>query len=1037
MKFSGKIAFLLIFLAVATLGKLQAQYFGQNKVKYDDFEPEILETKHLDIYHFLDDSTRMDKFGQMSERWFLRHQALFADTFKNKVPMIIYNNHADFQQTTITSGIIGVGTGGFTEGYRNRVVMPFTVSNKGTSHVLGHEMVHAFQYNMFKSDPRISLRNIRNIPLWMIEGLAEYLSIGRTDAQTAMWMRDAVLHDDIPTFKEMTRKPNKYFPYRYGHAIWAFIGGTWGDGIVKKLLRQTAIKGVKGATDTLLALSPDTISKLWERSLKQAYEPLMADTIATVGKDLFFTGKKGGNINISPVISPDGKHMIFLSDKNVITIEVFLANLEKNEIVKSLTSSTRSSHIDQYNYLESAGTWAPDSKKFAMTAFVKGKNKLIIIDAQKGKKLEEHYIPGLESFKNPTWSPDGKSIVLSGLKNGRSDLYQYHLQSGEVTRLTDDPYADIHPSWSSDGTHIVFASDRGPLTNMERLHYGPYQIAILNTKTGQVAETRIFPQADNLNPHFGPNNEKIYFLSNADGFRNLYEYEIESGKTFKLTKYYTGISGITETSPAFSVSDETNELVYTVYRNKKYNLFKANIDDFPRFEVDPKTTNLQNAELPPTGNKARDIVIRENLKRTPVMDTEKFDRDGYEPKLTLETIAAGGVGVGTSQFGTMAQGGVSFLFSDMMKENQIFATAQVQGEIYDLGGQVAYLNKENRISWGVGLSHIPYRSSYAFLTTDTLENDDGQKIPVTNLVYRNYRTFVDRVNVFGYYPLSRNLRFEGGVSAMRYGFRIDQINNYYSGGVFVGTDREKLDGPDPFYLGQASVAFVGDDSNFGYTGPLDGYRYRFEVEKMVGRYDTWGLLGDVRRYFFAKPVSFALRAMSYGRYGQSAEDLYPIFIGDPYMQLVRGYSYSTFQDNQSIDGKDLDIEQLVGSRVAVANAEVRLPFTGIQRLSVIKSGFLYSDLILFADAGLAWSKGDDVKFSWEPADWEPDENGNRRISQSQRNPGDVTRSPIVSAGASLRVNLFGYLILEPYVAMPFQKQNVDYTFGLIISGGGW
>lgn len=1035
MKLSGRIVLIFIFL-LSGFGHLHAQYFGQNKVKYDDFDPKVLETNHFNIHYFLHDTTRMDEFGQMGERWFLRHQALFADTFTNKVPMIIYDNHADFQQTTITGGIIGVGTGGFTEGYRNRVVMPLTVSNKGTSHVLGHEMVHAFQYNMFKSDPRISLRNIQNVPLWMIEGMAEYLSIGRTDAHTAMWMRDAVLYDDIPTFKEMTRKPNKYFPYRYGHAIWAFMGGTWGDGIVKALLRQTAIKGIKGATDTLLNLDTDTLSRLWEKSLKKTYKPYMKDTIATVGKDLFFKDKKGGKINISPVISPDGKYMIFLSDKNVITIDVFLADLEKNKIIKSLTASTRSSQIDQYNYLESAGTWAPDSKKFAMTAFVKGKNKLIIIDAQKGDKIEEHYIPGLESFKNPTWSPDGKSIVVSGLKNGRSDLYQYILKTGEVTRLTNDPYADIHPSWSSDGTHIVFASDRGPLTDFESLKYGPFQISIINTKTKQIAETRVFPQADNLNPHFSPANKKIYFLSNADGFRNLYEYHIETGETYKLTKYFTGISGITETSPAFSISPQTDELVYTIYRNKKYNLYKANSSDFPRFEVDPKTVNMTAAELPPTGAKARDIVIRENLRRSPGMNTDEFDREKYTPKLTLETIAAGGAGVGVSSFGTMAQGGVSFLFSDMMKENQIFATAMVQGEIYDLGGQVTYLNQENRISWGAGVSHIPYRSSYAFLTADTLEPGD-KKVPVTNLVYRNYRIFVDRLSIFGYYPLSRNLRFEGNVSAMRYGFRIDQINNYYSDGIFIGTDREKLDGPDPFYLGQASVAFVGDDSNFGYTGPLGGYRYRFEIEKMVGKYDTWGLLGDVRRYFFAKPVSFALRAMTYGRYGESANDLYPIFIGDPYMQLVRGYSYNTFQENQTLEGGDLNIEQLVGSRVAVANAEVRLPFTGIQRLSVIKSGFLYSDLILFADAGLAWTKGDDIKFSWKPANWEPSDNDSRAISQSHYSSGEITRSPVVSAGASLRINLFGYLILEPYVAMPFQKQNVDYTFGLILSGGGW
>jgi hypothetical protein len=56
----------------------------------------------------------------------------------------------------------------------------------------------------------------------MVEGMAEYLSIGSVDANTAMWMRDAIINDDFPTLKEMTTG-YEYFPYRYGHAFWAFV----------------------------------------------------------------------------------------------------------------------------------------------------------------------------------------------------------------------------------------------------------------------------------------------------------------------------------------------------------------------------------------------------------------------------------------------------------------------------------------------------------------------------------------------------------------------------------------------------------------------------------------------------------------------------------------------------------------------------------------------------------------------------------------------------------------------------------------------
>src|SRR6056297_2495233 len=106
--------------------------------------------------------------------------------------------------------------------------MPYSVSQKETSHVLGHEMVHVFQYRLVKQDDSLMINNIMNVPLWMIEGMAEYLSVGKVDAHTAMWMRDAVQQDDVPSFKDMTRKMGEYFPYRYGHAAWSFITGVWG-----------------------------------------------------------------------------------------------------------------------------------------------------------------------------------------------------------------------------------------------------------------------------------------------------------------------------------------------------------------------------------------------------------------------------------------------------------------------------------------------------------------------------------------------------------------------------------------------------------------------------------------------------------------------------------------------------------------------------------------------------------------------------------------------------------------------------------------
>ncbi|MEA3318020.1 MAG: basic secretory protein-like protein, partial [Bacteroidota bacterium] len=491
---------------------------------YDRFDFDIYETPHFQIYNYLTNDSIKTNIAQLSERWYLRHTSIFHDTL-HESPIILYNNHADFKQTTVISGLIGVGTGGVTEGFRSRVMIPIMASNKETDHVLGHEMVHVFQYNLVREDDSLSMQALMYTPLWMIEGMAEFFSIGPRDNRTAMWMRDAVIHDDIPTIKDLTRKQYEYFPYRYGHAFLAYLSGVWGDNALQPLLYNTFKFGPERAFDTLFHFSTDSISKLWAKSLKDYYKPLLKDTLAPIGKKLFSTDN-AGSMNLSPVLSNDGKKIIFLADKNVITIDIILANTKSAEILKTLTSNVRKSHIDDFNYIESAGAWSPKGNKYVLTTFTKGSNNLLLIDISKNKTktIKEIKIKGIDAFSNPEWSPDGNSILFTGLVDGQSDLFLYNINTKSYKQLTNDLYSDLQASWSANGENIAFISERGSDTKLEKQIYGTYRLCILNTKTNKIKTLNFFEKADIYSPQYSPLDTSIFFLSNADGFRNLYRY---------------------------------------------------------------------------------------------------------------------------------------------------------------------------------------------------------------------------------------------------------------------------------------------------------------------------------------------------------------------------------------------------------------------------------------------------------------------------------------------------------------------------------
>src|SRR4051812_46672096 len=184
---SIKYPFILLCLLAALLFNQQAkaQYFGQNKVRYKKLDFKVYKTPHFEIYYYLKNDSMIKRFAQESEVWYTLHQQVFRDTFNKPNPIILYANHPDFQQTTAIDGSIDVGTGGVTEGLKNRVVMPVMENNQMTRHVIGHELVHAFQYHLLLGKEDNPYENINNLPLWMIEGMAEYLSLGKKDAYTA------------------------------------------------------------------------------------------------------------------------------------------------------------------------------------------------------------------------------------------------------------------------------------------------------------------------------------------------------------------------------------------------------------------------------------------------------------------------------------------------------------------------------------------------------------------------------------------------------------------------------------------------------------------------------------------------------------------------------------------------------------------------------------------------------------------------------------------------------------------------------------
>jgi hypothetical protein len=1028
----------LLLLFVFSVGDATAQYFGRNKVQYDQFQFDILPTDYFDLYFYEETEPAARDAARMADRWYERHRTVFNHELTARRPLIFYANDADFQQTNVIGGTIGQGVGGVTEGLKQRVVMPFTGLYGETDHVLGHELVHSYQYDLALSSPT-GIR-LQRLPLWLIEGMAEYLSLGAHDPHTAMWLRDALVRDDLPTIKDLST--GRYFPYRYGQAYMAYIGGTYGDGAVTDLYRLAGQAGVSEGITVVTGMTTDSLSQDWIRTIRASYGPLVNGRTPTQEAGQLVLGESTGtgDVNVSPALSPDGRYVAFLSSKDLFSIGLYVADARTGEIVARLGSSNRDAHFDAIRFINSAGTWSPDGRRFAFVAFAEGDNELTVWNVETGEIEQRIAVDGVTALTQPAWSPRGETIALSGMAGGISDLYLVDLNTGQVRQLTDDRYGDLQPTWSPDGQQLAFVTDRDPDgTDFSTLRFGEPRLALFTVDTGEITPLRPFQRGLQHNPQFAPDGRGLYFISDHDGFKDVHYLDLSSGRATPITRLQTGASGFTALSPAMTVAAQSGRMMFSVFSDNAYTVFALDASELgrrqeggvpapARTEVEPVAEALPDTVeadttleavaglLPPwTGGGIVEQGLDSPLAGLP--EGEYGAVEPYSPRLQLDAIAPPTIGVGIGGgFGTRLGGSVGFYFSDMLGEHNLSIEALANGTFQDLGGQITYLNREQRLNYGTQISHIPFLSRQGFTSID------GGRLLFTEV---EERIFATQFGVLGAYPLQSTRRVELQTGIARYGFDTDIRTFQRVPGGFLRVEDFSVASPDPLYLSQSSLAYVVDYSNFGFTSPVQGGRYRLQVGATLGRSDDFqntrfvSVLADVRRYVRTGPVTFAGRLFHAGNYGAEAGDLFSSeYLGYSFTpSYVRGYSFNSFDPEECLasTGSCDVLDRLIGTRTAVASAEVRLPLLGTDQFGLISFPYLPTELTAFTDAGLAWTAQDAPVLKWA------------RESES--------RIPVVSTGVSARMNLFGSLIVEVFYAVPFQRPDKGGFVGVNLLPG--
>lgn len=946
-----------IFFAVMLLcafAGLSAYSFGQNKLNLSPNRWSQLQTMHFDLYF----PARADSFGRaaalMAEEiyYLLRDDLTFPAV--SRIPIILYPNKSDFQNTNIIYPLLTEGVEGFTESLHNRVVVPFEGSYRDLEILLAHELTHAYLNALDSSAfSQLSMFNLQNLPFWFSEGLPEFISIGGGNDLNNMYVLDMVINDKLPSLEDSYG----FYSYRLGESFLSFIAANWGRSkVAEYFFALRSVNNLDRATKKVFGLKFKDLESRWRYQLKRDYYHLVNshEIPGEAMEQRTESEKDGSYLNFLPRFSPDGERYAWFSTAGG-RYSIWLAGQHGLSAPKKILTGEATGKVEEFYYFRSNLSWFPDNHRLAFAAKTSNGDRIHILDTEQERIVETLDIKGFDALYELDVAPDGQSLVFAGQKDLQCDLFLYDIGSEELRQLTNDLYNDAQPRFSADGHSVVFTAERRCGENKGKGIFSALvsQVFSLDLASGTMRQ-HSGGESDCSFPLLDSGRNRIYYVTAADGVRNLFALDLSTGEQAQVTKVLSGVYSA-------DLSPDGRQLLLSNYFDAAWNIFIQPVrgDSLAWQAVTPAWTDgsarflkdeVDLARLAYYGKRDRKRPARINPAsaynlRDPLLgpqtdfeftreDSLQLGRDfsyddrpkepgnvpetrPYRTRFQLDNLWGGlaySPGLGTVGY-------VELSLSDLMGDHGIGISAEIAGKLEDSSLLLTYLFLKRRTDLGIG----------AF----NLFDEVILREPQTGLDnYYRYRQRQTGAYFLIRYPFSRFFRLESDHLIYQRG-QDGSIWIWDTGSTGHWGPTQDL-GQDLVYT--PGINLVHDNALYGSTGPLLGWRGLYNVSTTLvdGKPEYVTNYLDWRSYrFFNKRYALAFRAIGGISTGKEPERF---DLGGYYG--VRGY-----------DG------DLTGAKKALLSAELRFPFFDAIKLAFpVPIGLTNIRGSLFTDLGTVFDE---------------------------------------------------------------------------------
>lgn len=519
---------------------VQAQYlYGKNKVIYSPRDWLVSRSEKVELFFYPEEERLAAYAFAFADSAARELEGVFALTLEKPVPLVLYGSQHAFRETNVIPSLIGESVGGFTDLVRGRVVVPSTGDLHALRHVIRHELVHAVMLEKLAQVMAERRQfSYQHPPLWFVEGLAEFYSVGEADTEGEMLLREGIIAGSLPPLGELWRIQGSYLMYKVGQSVVAYLDRNYSTAAVRGLLENWWKQGsFERLLEEELGLSLEELDAGWRSQLRRRYYPSVTvrQPAAERGRELL----RGGSFQVGPAALGDSSFVYLetASGRVALAQADFPRAARQQADYRLLLEGGRSGRTESIPFLRSRP--ATGAGLIVLSVQRGPGDELRFLDAGSARTLAAFAADSIVQMEAPSVAADGR-VLFSGItQGGRRDLY---LLTGDaraadpgwqVLRLTADDCDDRDPSWHPDGASFLFSSDRGqPSASPHRnLFRG-------DLPSGRVERVTQGPWVDRQ-PAWAPDGRRFVYVSDRQGAWDL--YSVAGGTHRRQTACYGAV----------------------------------------------------------------------------------------------------------------------------------------------------------------------------------------------------------------------------------------------------------------------------------------------------------------------------------------------------------------------------------------------------------------------------------------------------------------------------------------------------------------